>query len=257
MDHYVRWRHSLDELQNHDFDRRATLQNSRGEDLYTGRDYRRSSREDACRMNIVCSLPPLQSRETRKGAEQLVAPNVPITKALKRDKGDKYACLQYFLVPAKIRILRIPMVLIHTRNNVIVPMLFKRLARLDAWTCRRRCPKQPFNLPDVLPHEGRLHVATANRRLAVLQMVQSLNRSTTIQVNCNIHPLHLRLGAGEACPVCQRGFYFHDTDTETAKKIERFGFDKRFSTSLYGDMLYFAPDSCKHYSMRHLQKMLA
>ena len=95
-----------------------------------------------------------------------------------------------------------------------------------------------------MPHEGRLHLATANRRLAVLQMVQSLNRSTTIQVNYNIHHLQLRVGDEEACPECQRGFYFYGTETETAKKIERFGFDERSSTDLYGDMLYFAPDSC-------------
>lgn len=43
--------------------------------------------------------------------------------------------------------------------------------------------------PDVILFEGRLHVATANRRLTVLSMFQALNRSDMMSVSCNIRSI--------------------------------------------------------------------
>jgi len=45
------------------------------------------------------------------------------------------------------------------------------------------------DLPDVMLYDGRLHVATANRRLTALMMVQALNRSSDIQISCKIRSI--------------------------------------------------------------------
>jgi hypothetical protein len=51
-----------------------------------------------------------------------------------------------------------------------------------------------------------------------------------------VHELDLALNEAFLC---------HGTDVATAKKIKCFGYDKQFCKGIYGDGLYFTPDSCK------------
>ena len=80
-------------------------------------------------------------------------------------------------------------------------------------------------------------------------------RRTVTCESCNLFPddsraMHLTTGGAAQL---NESLYFHETDNETAKKIEKLGFDERFSKDIYGDGLYFTPHACKalHYAPAH------